>query len=264
MAEGVVPWRKPWSGVAPANLVTKKPYRGINHLILSCAPYSSPWWLTYKQAKRLGGHVKKGEKSTIVIFWKFIEKEKEAEDGTIEKATIPLLRYYRVFNAEQCELPDGVVPETNRAFRDIREAEAIVANMPDKPKMTFGGDRAYYSNMLDLVNVPVKQAFAKEEEFYATLFHELVHSTGNEKRLGRKELMAGAMFGDCDYSKEELVAELGSAFLCAKAGIDNSIIENSAAYIKSWLAALKNDPKMLVHAAGKAQQAADYILNENN
>lgn len=264
LENGVAPWRKPWStahnGMA-RNLVSGKEYRGINYFLLNAMTrYESPYWLTFKQASERGGHVRKGEKGMPVIFWKLYEKENEA---TGEETVVPVLRQYTVFNSEQCnglEVPIIEQPETHENER-IARAEAIQLAMPNRPSVTFGGSRAYYSPSQDVVNVPNLERFENSNAYYATLFHELAHSTGHAQRLNRAGVMDHATFGSCEYSKEELCAEMTSAFLCAKCGIDNSTLENSAAYIASWLKALKNDSKMVVLAAAQAQKAADYILN---
>lgn len=260
---GKVPWHKPWAGTeaqAPRNLVTNKPYRGINVWLLSAAGYGSPYWASFKQIKERGGSVRKGEKSSIAVFWKrLIVTDKETD----EKKVIPFLRYYRVFNVEQTEGLDYPKPEVARPkdFNPIAEAERIIAAMPNKPSITHNEARAYYMPALDRVNMPKKELFDAEPEYYGTLFHELVHSTGHATRLGRKvKENEWSAFGSESYSKEELVAEMGASYLNALAGTFHTTAKNSAAYIANWLAALKNDRKMVVHAAAQAQRATDYIL----
>lgn len=260
---GTVPWKKPWQGSTslPKNLVSKRAYRGVNLFMLGCQSYSSPYWLTYKQCVDLGGHVMKGEKSTPVIFWKMLDKDEAACD-TATTGKIPILRYYSVFNAEQCE---GVnvppVEVTSNPFTPIESADLIFRGMPMKPEIKYGGNRAYYSPSLDYIQLPNQDTFNSPEEFYNTLFHECCHASGHSKRLARKCILEPSYFGSHEYSKEELVAETGAAFLCGHAGIVNSTIENSAAYIAGWLKALKNDRTLLVHAAAQGHKAADYILN---
>jgi len=260
---GTVPWHKPWQSTTsmPKNLLSKKGYRGVNLFMLACQPYSSPYWMTYKQATDLGGHVKKGEKSTPVIFWKMLDKDDTAND----KATtgkIPLLRYYSVFNADQCEdITTPPIEEASNPFTPIETAENIIMGMPMQPEIKYGGGRAYYSPTLDYIQLPKKTAFNSEAEYYNTLFHECCHASGHSKRLGRKSILEPSYFGSHEYSKEELVAETGAAFLCGHAGIVSNTIENSAAYIQGWLKALKNDRTLLVHAAAQGHKAADYILN---
>jgi len=263
LTAGTVPWRKPWNGDGQAiNLASKKPYRGINAFLLACAPYTSPYWATFKQISDLGGKVRKGEKSTLVIFWKMYEtKDKHNEDET---KVVPVLRYYRVFNLDQC---DGITaPDTDGASSrfehdPIEAAEAIALAMQNRPVVTFGGDRAFYSPARDAVTVPALCQYRNPSEYYSTYFHELAHATGHESRLNREGITSTHFFGDAVYSREELVAEMSAAFLCGEAGIVQETITNSAAYIQGWLKALKNDKKLVVVAAAQAQKAADYILN---
>jgi len=273
LQQGTVPWRKSWHAASnyPKNLVSKKEYRGINIFLLGCQQYSSPYWLTFKQCQEKGGHVRKGEKSTPVIFWKWIDR-KDADfsidntlllNETTSNNKIPMLRYYNVFNIEQVEgITTPPAPETvANPFNPIERAEEIVAGMPLRPDIRHGGNEACYSPMLDYVKLPEPSAFQSPEEYYSTAFHELTHSTGHASRVGRKGILEPSYFGSHEYSKEELVAEMGAAFLCGVAGIEQRTIENSAAYIAGWLKALKNDKKLLVMAAAQAQHASDYILN---
>lgn len=269
LEDGTVPWNKPWNATGykhnhPTNLVSKKGYRGINYFLLAFAPFNSPYWLTFNQCRKLKGKVKKGSHGTPIVFWKMIDT-KEINDKTGLPNKIPFMRYYTVFNSEQCEDLDISKLENPADFEDldfnpIEECETIVDGMPKKPVIEHGGSRAFYRQSADLVGMPEQKDFKSVPEYYGTLFHELAHSTKHEKRLDRNG--KGFLdFGDVDaYSKEELVAEMTAAFLCAIAGIDNKTIENSAAYIKSWSSKLKEDKKMVVEAAQKAQKAADYIL----
>jgi len=259
LEDGVVPWNKPWAtgSDAPMNLVSKKAYRGVNVWLLSCAGFSSPYWVSYKQATELGGQVRKGEKSTPVVYWKMFET---IDKDTKEKKVIPMLRYYNVFNVSQCDgLNIPVTDEPQITFNPIEEAEKIVANMQKKPVITHSEQSAYYRRDSDIVNMPQKETFKGEAEYYSTLFHELTHATGHESRLGRFQNVV-SKFGDTNYAKEELVAEMGASYLCGVAGIVDRTIDNSAAYIASWLKRLKDDKKLVVSAAGKAHAACDYIL----
>jgi antirestriction protein ArdC len=266
---GVVPWRKPWSSAGlPRNLVTKKLYRGINHFLLSTSKYTSPFWLTFKQANELGGSVRRGEQSTLIIFWKIDQKEESMqESGEAKSRRRCLLRYYRAFNLEQCDLPQGVIdklPKVGTHEHDpIDEAELIVANMPQRPELKTAGAKAFYNLRTDRVTIPPRELFTAAEEYYATLLHELTHSTGHHTRLARETITEAAPFGAATYSKEELCAEMGAAFLCAEAGISPAVIENQAAYLAGWLSKLHEDRKLLVYAAAQAQKAADFILGRN-
>lgn len=264
LENGVAPWRKPWNyGIdgGPRNLVSKKHYQGINAFLLACSPHTSPFWMTFKQAKDMGGNVRKGEKGTPVIFWKIYEKEDEsAEDG---KKRLPVLRYYTVFNADQCEgikAPKDDLSEWPEHER-IERAEAIQLAMPNRPAVTYGGGRAFYRPSTDTVTVPELKRFENPEEFYSTLFHELAHSTGHQSRLNRDGVTGFNFFGDKDYSKEELIAEMTAAFLCGHCGIESATLENSAAYLQGWIKTLKGDKKLAITAAAHAQKAANYVLN---
>lgn len=260
---GDVPWRKPWSlpkGMKPQS-ITGHTYTGINSLLLGLSGYADPRWLTYKKAVELGGNVRRGEKSTPIVFWKQFKVENENANGEVVEKNIPLLRYYSVFNAEQCDGLELVEIGTPPTIEPIQAAESIITNMPHKPSIAHnGGDRAYYVPARDQVHLPPKSAFKDSGEYYSTVFHELGHSTGHSSRLNRHELETGiAPFGSETYSREELVAEFASAFLCHEAGIDNTI-ENSVAYIQGWSKAIRKDKRLVVQAASQAQKAADCVL----
>jgi antirestriction protein ArdC len=264
LENGTVPWHQPWNtgNQAPQNLVSKKPYRGINPFLLNSMHYASPYWLSFKQAQELGGNVKKGEKACPVVFWKWLDGQ-DKETG--EKKKIPLLRYYSVFNVNQCEGIDAPTIEgATREHSPVQAAESIVAAMPKRPEIKHGLDRAFYSPALDYVGMPNPEQFKSAEDYYSVVFHELTHSTGAESRLNRKGVASGNQsFGSESYSKEELIAEFGAAFLCGTVGIVERTIDNSSAYIASWLQRLKNDSKLVVQAAAQAQKAADFILNKH-
>jgi antirestriction protein ArdC len=258
--EGVAPWRKPWTTSRPANLFSKKAYRGINVIMLASAGFASPYWVTYKQAQQHGGNVRKGEHGELVVFWTRKVKVVKDDAGEERDEVRFILRYYTVFNVEQTEGLDKYLPETTttEAVDPIAEAEAILAGF-DGPTIQLGSDSAYYSPMLDLVNVPAMGAFVGADEFYSTMFHELTHSTGHESRLARAGVTDPSRFGSHTYAEEELVAEFGAAFLCGHAGISRTL-DNSASYIANWKAALTENPRWAVTAAAQAQKAADAIL----
>jgi antirestriction protein ArdC len=258
----------------PRNAVSKRQYRGINVFILASQSYGSPYWLTYKEAVRLGGHVCKGEHATPIIFWKWIAREVEKDDGTLTEKHFPFIRYYNVFNAEQtegCRPPsDSVVEGEGKAFDPIAACEAIYANMPNRPELYHGATEsilhggkleAYYSPSADRVVMPRREAFDSPEFYYSVLFHELTHSTGSKSRLNRETLTQAVKFGDTNYSREELVAEMGASILSGHTGIEQITLQNSAAYMASWIRALKGDPRLAIIAAANAQKAVDYILD---
>jgi len=265
--KGVVPWRSPILGRTgarhPKNLHTGKPYRGVNVFLLAFTAwakgYESAYWLTYKQAKDRGGHARKDEKSSMVVFWKQLEVKDKKTD---EPKMVPLLRYYNVFNVTQCEgipIPDPA-NFTPTPFNPIEAAEAIVKGYKDPPTIEHGGSQAFYVPATDTIRIPEPTRFNKNEEYYGTLYHELSHSSGHSKRLNRKLDSELRPFGSPDYSREEMIAEMSAAFLCAHAGIYPAVIDNTVSYISGWLGRLKQDKKLILQAASQAQRAADWIL----
>lgn len=257
---GQIPWRKPWKASLPKNLITNKRYNGLNLLLLSDTEYKSPYWLTFRQTQEKGGHIKKGEKGTLVTFWKVTEKE--TNDEKEKKETQFVLRYYIVFNLDQCE---GIeAPAIGEPVNPIEKCEDIVSGYKTIPQLkTNNKNRAFYIPADDYISLQPLQTFKSSHDYYSTLFHEMTHSTGHEKRLGRfNSKDYSRPFVSEDYSKEELIAELGSAFLCAEAGIDNSELDNSAAYIQSWLKELKNDKRLIISASSHATKATRYILGQ--
>ena len=276
LEKGTIPWHKPWTtpnagDAMPRNLASRKPYRGVNVFLLHAMSYASPFWLTFKQAQAMGGNVRKGERATPVVFWKWLDVENSERDeqGKGKSERVPMLRYYSVFNVAQCDGIEAPQPEgsdtTKRTHSPIETAEQIVSAMPKLPAIAHGGNRACYSPALDRVDMPQAETFDSGENYYSVLFHELTHATGHESRLNRKGVAGSdgewSAFGSTPYAREELVAEMGAAFLCGQAGIVERTIDNSAAYVAGWLERLKNDQKLVVIAAAQAQKAADFILN---
>ena len=261
LESGVTPWRKPWACQSPANLITQKEYRGLNVFTLASQGFPSRFWLTFNQATKLGGRIRKGEKSSPVIFWNVGEDRETITPGGAKKTLRPfLLRYYSVFNLAQTEgidLPASVLQET-RTNNPVETCEQIVANMPNPPSFEQS-DKAWYSPDSDAVGMPARGLFYSPEGYYSTLFHELAHSTGHAKRLHRDNFDNPVSFGSESYSKEELIAEMTAAMLCGIAGIEQKTLENSASYLKTWIARLKSDSRLLVSAASHAQKAADFI-----
>lgn len=259
-------WQKLWKVPQPVSLAGHN-YTGINYLLLASSVHTSAVWGTFNQVRQNGGSVKKGQSSQLVVFWKrLIKQELNPKTGKMEDTVKYLLRYYNVFNADQCTFDEigqrkvesltGISQQqTNQRVVD---AEQIIASMPDTPVIETGAnDNACYSPTLDKVMVPDIAYFESSRAYYSTMFHELVHSTGHRKRLNRFE--SGAYFGNEKYSREELVAELGAAFLCTMAGIDHDI-DNTAAYIKSWLTVLSDNPTWVSWAASRAQKACEFIV----
>ena len=279
LKDGIIPWEKPWKaptfagGNFPRNFVTGKPYRGVNVFLLWGTHFSSPLWLTFKQALELGGNVRKGEKGSQIVFYKQLRSRKamaeEAptpKDSSKEDRASFILTYYTVFNVEQCEgltIPT-VEPAPALPVDTDETCEAIVSGWAGRPTIRteeVNEGRAYYRPATDSVHLPARFRFIDTAHYYATLFHELVHSTGHESRLART---FGSSFGDEMYSKEELVAETGAAFLCAIAGIATRHTEqNTAAYIQNWISKLEQDNRLIVQAAASAQRAVDLITGHS-
>ena len=259
-------WQKLWDTPQPVSLNGHK-YRGINYLLLSTAKYSSPVWATFNQVRTNGGTVIKGERSTIVVFWKPFVKETEDSTGETKQDVKFFLRYYSVFNTDQCEFDnlgkDRIKKLTTATENERNErfipAEHIIENMPKPPKISLGAHATpCYAPLADEVRMPELKYFYNSNAYYEAFFHELVHSTGHKKRLNRSD--DNELSGRENYSKEELVAELGAAYLLTIAGLqyDN---ENTAAYIKGWLTVLKDNPTWVVWASSRAQKACEFITN---
>lgn len=258
--KGTSPWHKDWKGNVPQS-VDGRPYRGINLLLMGMLPYATPKYLTFNKCKELGGMVKKGEHGHLVVYWKrYVKVEKDEATGEETNRMLWFLRPYTVFNVEQCEgLPESCYKMGNvKEHQPIAEAEAIWNGYEDKPETEFTDeDRAFYRPSDDSVHVPSMKYFNSPEGFYATLFHEGVHSTGHKSRLNRT---FGEFFGTEQYSKEELVAEIGAQLLCQNCGITRTL-DNSIAYCKSWAKCLRGmKAKEIIGAAGRAQKAVDWIM----
>src|SRR5262245_30759051 len=188
LEQGTIPWQKPWQGgdLMPRNLLSRKAYRGVNVFLLHAMSYESPFWLTFKQAQELGGNVRKGEKACPVVFWKWLDVEGD-QRGEQKKESIPLLRYYSVFNVAQCDgIEAPAIDGTKREHNPIQAAEQIVSAMPKRPAIQHGGARACYSPAFDRVQMPQAETFRTGQDYYSVLYHELVHATGHESRLNRK------------------------------------------------------------------------------
>ena len=262
LEKGSIPWVRPWTGVRSGafSRVTGKPYSFLNQMLLS----KPGEYVTFKQAAEAGGSIRKGEKAQIVVFWKPLDIVENDKDGKPVKKTIPLLKYYNVFHIDQCEnLKPRFTPEDLKPADPIEEAETILMEYSRRSSCRIIHDKqneAFYRPSTDEIHLPLREQFPQIAEYYSTAFHEATHSTGHKSRLDR--LSSPAWFGSENYSKEELVAEMGAAILMNELGIETgSSFKNSAAYIQSWLHALRDDNKMIVSAAGKAEKAVKLILN---
>lgn len=265
LENGVIPWEKPWTGVRSGafNRISKKSYSLLNQMLLK----HEGEYATFKQWSDLGGHIRKGEKSEMVVFWKVLPIEETQEDGTKVIKQIPLLRYYNVFHISQI---DGVEPLPQEKLNDIEpieKAENVLHDYWDREGIKVEhvkSNEAYYSPTFDIIHLPLFEQFKNSNAYYSAAFHESIHSTMKESRCNRAEERKNKLvaFGSEEYSKEELVAELGSANLMNMIGIEtDKSFRNSSAYIQSWIKVLKNDVKFIVSASSKAERAINYILN---
>lgn len=253
LESGIVPWVKPWSGDASGadvKLSDGTPYQGINRLILGMQGRDSNLWGSFKQWQEKGAHVRKGESGTKIVFYSPVIKENK---DTGESESYAVLKTYTVFNADQVE--GYTPPATEKPVREINPAPALdrlIANTG--AKIDHGGNRAFYRHSDDQIRMPVRESFKTDSHYYATLLHELTHWTGADSRLARGK---GNLFGSPEYAFEELVAEMGAAFLCHDHGIKGEL--QHADYIGNWLECLKNDKRAVFKAAALAQKAADYL-----
>lgn len=264
LENGVIPWQKPWSGTHSGayNRISNKPYSLLNQMILK----HGGEYATFKQWSDLGGKIRKGEKSEVVTFWKIQPFEEENENGEKVIKQIPLLRYYNVFHISQV---DGIEPKEQLKISDlepIEEAEKIKTDYMNREHLKIFEkvtNDAFYLPIQDYIQVPCKEQYQDIEEFYSTLFHEMIHSTGHKSRLNRSDMQGIVRYGSEKYSKEELTAELGSAMIINILGIETEkSFKNSSGYIQDWLQVLKNDNKFIVSASSRAEKAVKYILNE--
>jgi antirestriction protein ArdC len=292
-------WIKPWdclsSSDSPMNIASKTQYKGWNIFSLSIEAmvkgYEHNLWLTVRQAseahedfkewKTVGKRkiavdaegqmvkpIKEDEygKTTPVTFWKFLKfVEEDEKTGDSKMKKIPMLRYFQVYNVAQCQGINHIIPKIEdkpeRTFNPIEKASQIIADMKNAPELGHGGDQAFYSPSNDSVQMPKPEQFKTSEQYYGTLFHEFAHATGHKDRLDRDCFKTHSGFGSYDYGREELVAELASAILCGECGIIDTTMANSVEYLKSWIKTIKEDSKILIVAASRAQAAADCIQN---
>jgi antirestriction protein ArdC len=254
---GKIPWEQPWVSMAPHNFTTNHRYQGINILMtaLSCEAnqWKYPLFASYKQIAGAGGQVQKGARGTMVVYSKMLDRQEVDASGHIEETHIPLLRYYHVFNIEQTDMPiDNYVKTFTHT--PLSEPEAL---LHAKNPTIKDAPAAYFNRAGDYIGLPALNSFPKVADYYRVAFHELTHWTGTKSRLDRHEKLH--WFGDDEYSKEELVAEIGANMLGFTSGIDTTVTRNSQAYINNWLGKLREDSRMIITAASKAQQAHDYL-----
>lgn len=275
MNKGIAPWKKPWTSYkdkngneynGPVNLVSKKPYRGLNALILGCSSFSSPFFLTFKQAKEMGGSIKKDSKSTSVVFWQVGTKDELNSDGEIIQKKTFILKYYNVFNIDQTEninIPADFTISEKEFFQD-EMAENLISTYLRREKIqtTNNSIGCYYVPGSDTINMVPAKYFGSSEEYYSTYFHEISHSTGSTDRLNRLNFENG-IFGSKAYSEEELVAEISASYICNFLHLQTpDLITNSVAYLQGWSKKLKEDKMFFYKAAKKAEAAFNFITEK--
>jgi len=277
LEKGVIPWKQPWHKMGlPANYLTKKTYKGVNLWLLLSFRHQYPYYLTFKQANSLGGKIQKGAKALPICYWNFAFRDKKtgkaipedriAEYDLKQVSKSGFLKEFKVFPIEQIEGIDWEFPKISKAdpLPDNEQCRKIYEEMLRAPELVHKGSSAFYRADLDQITMPVRKLFATTKEYFGVLYHELVHSTGHPSRLNRVGVSEPQQFASENYSKEELIGEMGAGYLNNLTGIlDQNLLENSAAYIQNWLNELRNDKHLLIEAASKAQKAVDYILNES-
>ncbi len=274
--QGVASWRRTWSTYGLArNYATGHIYTGINLILMNNTSHSIPYFMTFNQVQERGGKIRKGAKAEMVIYFNVYYKDgndqtlsreqaRTSSDHGEEIQILKFIKYYNVFNIADIEGIDSEISEIElKPNEKIAVCECIIDQMPNRPEVRIlEGNRAFYSPTYDFVTTPPIRQFESSGAFYATFFHELIHSTGHSSRLAREEVMNPQVYGTKPYGREELVAEMGASFLCSTAQIDyDDIMENNAAYLAGWIGILKEDNKIIFKAAAEAQKAADFILN---
>ena len=255
LESGSAPWVKPWNATTSGldrNVVTDRPYNGINRLLLGMQNRTSPLWATYNQWQSIGAQVQKVEKSTTIVLFKPVSTERTNSQGETEISSFAMMKSFAVFNADQTDYQAPAI-EATEPFNAIAQCEERM--IKTGAVINHGGDSAFYQPSTDSIRMPIPSDFNSEASYYATAFHELAHWTGAKHRLDRT---FGARFGDSQYALEELTAELTSAFLCADHGIDGKL--QHVEYIASWLKVLRDDNHAIFKASAMAQKASDYIL----
>jgi len=264
LEQGIIPWKRTWTSQFPRNFVNDYPYRGINILLLGLQEFESHYWLSFKQCKDLGGSVKKDEHATMVVFWKPLIRISENELDEVNADLSFMLRYYYVFNVQQCNLPNEALNKRKLISSNpkLLESEQVIQQYPKPPAIVHNNfiPNPRYLPRIDRVEIQSINNFNTSDDYYASLYHELAHSTGSKERLNRKGIVDKIEFGTENYTKEELIAEISASFLCSYTGIEKTF-SNQISYIQNWLTALSNDKRMIIIAASQAQKATEYILN---
>ena len=265
LRQGVIPWRKSWVSYYPHNFISKKEYQGINFILLSSYDFPSHYFLTFKQAKKLGGNVLKGAHGLPVVFWKILNyTDAKIKEDSIEMKDkhFPFMKNSTVFNLSQTSL----YREEKAKLKELPprpKAKDLLQSLSFVPEIRNNKGKAYYTPAQNFISIPFKNQFESMDEYYATLFHEIIHSTGHKEKLNRFTQPDQFNHKSHAYSFEELIAEIGSSFLCAMCGIDNTL-DNSASYIKGWLSKLQDDEKLIIKASTQAKNAVNFLLNKSN
>lgn len=252
LKEGVIPWKKSWKEGSPANFITKRNYHGINFLSLSMNDFNSPYYLTFNQCKERGGSVITGSKSQMIVYWKVLEYKNEERDEDLDR--YPVIRYSNVFNLSQTTLT-----KENEDAPRIIECEQVLEKMKEKPVIKHNVRRCYYNPKKDYISLPKLQDFETPEEYYGSLFHEVIHWSGHPLRINRESLIEN---DKNNYSFEELIAEIGSSYLSALCGISPKVVDNQASYIDGWIKLSEEQENLFPRAAAQANKAVDYILSD--
>ena len=255
LEQGTVPWHRPWASATgmPRNLFSQRSYRGINVWLLTAMGYASPFWATFQQVKTAGGSVRKGERGVPVVFWK-VYTPRQTPRPAKPRSALSCGSIRSSTPRSSTAWPSRTSPSSRTASRPSSGVPTWWTPCRNRPTILHGHQRAFYKPATDTLHLPSPTCFQSPEAYYATVFHELVHAVGHRSRLNRSTLTDLCLFGDPTYAKEELVAEMGAAYLCGVCGIANATLANSAAYLQSWMQVLRQDPTMLVHAAAQAQK----------
>lgn len=266
LKRGVVPWLTQWTEQgAPQNLINHIEYRGVNVFLLATLGYKKNFFITPKQLEKAGGASKKHEKGYPIFFWKFPEKKSELNGIPVTETDgnqSPALRYYYAYNIEQCTgIKKSMIPKVHVPENPLQMCAAIVANMPNAPAIQHGHHPASYMSTLDCIDIPDKEQFPNDESYYCVLFRTLIHSTGHESRLNRKEVMQATLTDHDLHRTEDLISELGASYLSSWAGIRYGGGIDIAEYATVWLEKFEKDSRLVVYASTQAQRAVDYILN---
>ncbi len=259
LTRGIVPWLNSWTAAGiPQNLITRKEYRDINIFLLSIPNFSKNFYVTPKQVSDFGWSVRENEKAIPVFYWKFSENKDAHPNGNVS----PILRYSYLYNYSQCRgINKSKIPKVKRPRFPLEMCASVSCNMPKPPRIITGKLPATYMSTLDCIEIPRRHDYPNEELYYATLFRCLIHSTGHESRLNRKEVMNATVSDHKYHATEFLIGEIGASHLASLAGIRYGLRGDMTSYCRDWITRLQKDPRLIIYASNQAQRAVDYILN---